>query len=366
MASDEPKTPTLTYAQRKKQNRRARKAQEATAASACNDQVVTDNKQDLCFEIRTACGNKGVGVFATHTIAAGSLIHQEAPIIVLSKSHNTVNIKEFATIYHDLSSENQARLNKLRTSIDMPNRCHTDPVISQLDLANPLHMRWLQFNSNANDTPDGCGIYDTPNAVRVGNPTETSTIWAVTLIKSGEEITICYNKEWYNFTTAERKVEIPGSGFEWTCECLLCTGPTQVRRLSDMRRKLMRHLTLLIAGKEASTVTHRLDVKAVLQKMLQQVGSWHPRASRTVALWLCVSLLDAEGGVLGGELATFYGALALSLVERRRALGLHKLPAAAQVNFEAWRKRCLDLASLAPWEKKCGPSAAFLTALKLM
>ncbi|KAK4953566.1 hypothetical protein LTR10_008164 [Elasticomyces elasticus] len=227
-------------------------------------------------------------------------------------------------------------------------------------------MRWLQFNSNANDTPDGCGIYDTPNAVRVGNPTETSTIWAVTPIKSGQEITICYNKEWYNFTTTDRKVEIPGSGFAWTCECVLCTGPIEIRRLSDMRRKLMRHLTLLIAGKEASTVTHRLDVKAVLPKMLQQVGSWHPEASRTVALWLYVALLDAEGGVLGGELATFYGALALSLVERRRALGLQKLPAAAQVNFDAWRQRCLDLAVLAPWEKNYGPSAAFLTALKKM
>ncbi|KAK3645182.1 hypothetical protein LTR56_009232 [Elasticomyces elasticus] len=196
-------------------------------------------------------------------------------------------------------------------------------------------MRWLQFNSNANDTPDGCGIYDTPNTVRVGNPTEISTIWAVTPIKRGEEKTICYNKEWYKFTASERKVEIPGSGFDWTCECGLCTGPMEIRQLSDMRRKLMRHLTLLIAGKEASTVTHGLDVETVLQKMLQQVGSWHPEASRTVSLWLYVTLLDAEGGVLGGELATFYGALTLSLVERRRALGLRKLPAAAQVNFDA-------------------------------
>ncbi|KAK5687492.1 hypothetical protein LTS10_001630 [Elasticomyces elasticus] len=346
MAPDEPRMPTRTKAQRKKDNRRARKAQE-----------------DLSFEIRTAYGDKGVGVFATRIIPAGSLIYQEDPIIVLSKSHKAVNFIEFATIYEGLTTENKARLNKLRTIIDMPNRS-TDPIIPMLDLSNPLHLRWLKFNSNAVNGPSGCGIYDTPNTVRNGTATEGYVHWAVTEIKSGKEITICYGKEWYNFTVAERKVEIPGSGFSWACECLLCTGPAEVRQLSDMRRKLMRHLTILLAGDEAHTVTHRLDVKAVLQRMLQQVGDWHPAASRTVVLWLYVNLLDAEGGVLGGELAAFYGTLAMSLVERRRALRLQKLPAAAQANFQAWRKRCIDLAALVPWNEEYGPTADLLSALK--
>lgn len=266
-----------------------------------------------CFEIRDA-GNKGVGVFATRTIPAGTLIVKETPILTFPKNNVLMTPEEVETAYAGLSKEGKKRFNALRTIIDMPNRC-TDPVLAVIDTSDPFWMIFLHFNSNACSSEVGCGVYDiicrfnhacVPDAERVGPAHEHMECRANSDILKGEEITVCYSPYLFYMTFAERCENMPEMGFKWICECQLCAGPLAERQVSDMRRRLLRHLTILTKGFDIPNVIQKLDAASVRQSMLGEMCSWNYNERNTVLIYLTATLLDAKGAVIDGEAATMY------------------------------------------------------------
>ncbi|KAK5742265.1 hypothetical protein LTR17_003506 [Elasticomyces elasticus] len=325
------------------------------------------------FEIR-AVGNRGVGVFATRTIPAGTLIVKEKPIVTFPKNSFRITGKEVEAAYANLSASSKSRFDALRTIIDMPNRSH-DKVFStpEIDLTNPRVLNRLRVNSNACSDVGGCGVYDTicrfnhackPNATRLGTRRKSMECRSIFEIQAGQEITVCYHDAVFSLTTAERQHEMPPRGYRWKCECDLCVGPADALRVSDMRRKLIRHLSILIKACDIPSVTQGLDVKAVRKSMIGQIGEENFDRYTIFCIWLMASLLDAEGALMGGDVANLYAGTANNLLCGAREDGLCKLPAAALVNFLAWRKRCFELLAVLPGGGESGPPVGLLNAIK--
>ncbi|KAK5728681.1 hypothetical protein LTR15_001820 [Elasticomyces elasticus] len=328
-----------------------------------------------CFEIR-AVGNRGVGVFATRTIPAGTLIVKEKPIITFSKNSFKITGEEVELGYADLSASSKSRFDALRTIIDMPNRSH-DKVFStpEIDLTNPRVLNRLRVNSNACSDDGGCGVYDTtcrfnhackPNATRLGTGRKSMECWSISKIQAGQEITVCYHDAVFSLTATERQQEMPLWGYRWKCECDLCTGPADELRVSDMRRKLIRHLHILFNGADLPVIHNKLSAHAVKKSMIAQIGLKDISDCTIPCMWMMATLLDTEGAVLGGEVANHYAEIANQLLNGSRRKGIYKLPAAERVNFLAWRKRCFELFALLPGGGENGPPVGLLNAIRFI
>ncbi|KAK5742819.1 hypothetical protein LTR17_003067 [Elasticomyces elasticus] len=325
-----------------------------------------------CCEIR-AVGNRGVGVFATRTIPAGTLIIKEKPIVTFPKHNLDVELEDVATAYDKLTDADKTRYDALRTIIDMPNRSHDDIFSTpEIDLTNPRVLTFLRFNSNACGGDVGCGVYDTfnhackPNATRLGTGRKSMECWSISEIQARQEITVCYHDALFSLTAAERQQEMPLWGYRWKCECDLCAGPADKLRVSDMRRKLIRHLHVLFNGADLPVTHNKLSAKAVKKSMIAQIGLKDISDCTIPCMWMMATLLDTEGAVLGGEVAKHYAEIANQLLNGSRRKGIYKLPAPERVNFLAWRKRCFELFALLPGGGENGPPVGLLNAIRFI
>jgi hypothetical protein len=95
-------------------------------------------------------------------------------------------------------------------------------------------------------------------------------------IRTGEELCFSYTKSVACMTTAERqKYFSVGGGIDaFICRCATCTAPDPIRRLSGLRRSVMRYLLYLVTGHDL------LDVPAKIHRLTKdKSGSklyhWH-------------------------------------------------------------------------------------------
>ncbi|KAK5678307.1 hypothetical protein LTS10_009479 [Elasticomyces elasticus] len=304
---------------------------------------------EKCYEIRDA-GFKGVGVFATRLLPAGTLITTEKPIL---------------TFFQDpISPEDVTKALASRASriYGQPNRAK-GPLPHASIKRNQECMNYMRVNSNLVPDEDTSNAYDEMcrfnhsckvNARRYGVPSVNIGMQcrAVSEIQEGEEITVCYSVDLYCMTAAERKAAMPMMGYFWECECYICRGPPAQRLASDMRRHLIRLVKILMLGRDLSLGpgVKKLDVQAIRSAAFQKTAHWNEDARSTIYLFLAAALLDAEGAVTD-EVTTMYGQAALTLGRRAYKLGLARLPAPVLLNIMAWWTRAEELVALSPGSK---------------
>ncbi|KAK5741361.1 hypothetical protein LTR17_004068 [Elasticomyces elasticus] len=309
---------------------------------------------EKCYEIRDA-GFKGVGVFATRLLPAGTLITTEKPILTFFQ--DCISPEDVTKALASRSMINKQRFANLRTAFDMPNRAK-GPLPHASIKRNQEAMNYMRVNSNSIPDQDTSNVYDEMcrfnhsckvNARRYGVPSVDIGMQcrAVSDIQEGEEITVCYSVDLYCMTAAERKVAMPMMGYFWKCECYICQGPPAQRVVSDMRRRLLRLVKILMLGHDLSLGpgVKKLDVQAIRSAAFQKTARWNEDARKTIYLFLTAALLDAEGAVTD-EVTTMYGQAALLLASRADKSGLVRLPAPVLLNIMAWRTRAEELVAL--------------------
>ncbi|KAK3621887.1 hypothetical protein LTR56_013405 [Elasticomyces elasticus] len=314
---------------------------------------------EKCYEIRDA-GSKGVGVFATRLIPAGTLITTEKPILTFFQ--NPISPEDVTKALASRSMTDKQRFANLRTAFDMPNRAK-GPLPHASIKRSQEAMNYMRVNSNSIPDKDTSNVYDEMcrfnhsckvNAHRYGVPSVDVGMQcrAVSDIQEGEEITVCYSVDLYCMTAAERKAAMPMMGYFWECECNICQGPPAQRLVSDMRRRLIRLVKILMLGRDISLGpgVNKLDVQAIRSAAFQKTAQWNEDVRNTIYLFLTATLLDAEGAAMD-EVSTMYGQAALTLACHADKVGLARLPAPVLLNIMAWRKRAEELVALSPGSK---------------
>ncbi|KAK5739017.1 hypothetical protein LTR17_005535 [Elasticomyces elasticus] len=311
-----------------------------------------------CYEIRDA-GSKGVGLFATRHIRAGTLILSELPIVTFDKHLDSVSSEEISTAVARLSIVDKQRWAELRTVVDIPNHRYRPNDKYTKDE--------LKFLLNNYYDHGSCGIWNLccrlnfscqPNTCIMGDP-DRLEIFATADIKQNEEMTNThFNHAAYFMTTAERRKYI-AKGFAWNCECNLCKAPAVERNLSDMRRRLAAHIMVFLgedASQKVKLEQFDLTRQTVKEAMQAQTSHWGITSRATLCWALLAALLDADGIVMEGFVSKAYAEAARTLIERALGSGLDELPAPALVLYRSWWKRSSELATLLPENSERGLS----------
>ncbi|KAK5690813.1 hypothetical protein LTR97_011974 [Elasticomyces elasticus] len=309
-----------------------------------------------CYELRDA-GSKGVGLFATRHIPAGTLILSELPIVTFDKHLDSVSSEEISAAVDRLSIADKQRWAELRTVVDIPNH-----VYHPNDKYTKDELKFLLNNYNDHSS---CGIWNLccrlnfscqPNTRIMGNP-DRLEIFATADIKQNDEMTNThFNHAAYFMTTAERRKYIT-KGFAWNCECNLCKAPAVERNLSDMRRRLAAHIMVFLgedASQKVKLEQFDLTRRTVGEAMRAQTSHLGPTSRATVCWVLLAASLDADGIVMEGFVSKAYAEAARTLIERALGSGLDELPAPALVLYRSWWKRFSELATLLPGDSERG------------
>ncbi|KAK5678308.1 hypothetical protein LTS10_009480 [Elasticomyces elasticus] len=140
-----------------------------------------------CYEVRDA-GRKGVGLFATRHISAGTLILHEMPIIVFRKSEEAVTPNDLAEAVAGLSGHAKKRWARLRTVADVPNHANSQ-CLREFDISHPLVQNTFKLNMNVFGNERQCGVYNLgctvnfshkPNTRILGTSDIGMKVWAIT------------------------------------------------------------------------------------------------------------------------------------------------------------------------------------------
>ncbi|KAJ5963422.1 uncharacterized protein N7479_003298 [Penicillium vulpinum] len=243
------------------------------------------------FELRPSPG-KGWGAFATRRIARGSRILSEKPIFIIRRPHTeitddhvTIAFKKLLPkqkaqflLLHDNGAKRFTSMNEAfaENSFNIANSDRNEPEAHGLF---PLHSR---FNHSC-----------IPNA-KIPNVTgEVISSFATKDIHAGEEINFCYNTDFECRTRYERH-----QALRFTCQCMACLPGTSFRRLSDIRRRLIRGLQYLTRGVDLDRngqkqTSHPIIVDSKLRMMAETFSI--PLSSRWIYALLTIFFLEEEG-----------------------------------------------------------------------
>ena len=298
---------------------------------------------DSCYEIRPAPG-KGLGVFATKFIPAGTLILSENALFIIKKPSDFITEQDVVLGYNKLSADEKRIFDQMRDSK------------AEAGL-NPFNFKSGRFHANKfavnhERTSFGCFPVSSrfnhsclPNTVGSGDDIKQhQQCRAINNIQPGEELTTYYFEECQFMTTEERTKEMPMTGHVQKCVCELCSRPAGARLVSDMRRFLLRQLIYMVHGCDLRSVTSTMTAKAIenanwRRENLKEVGA-------TLHMFLIGKLCDAEGVVGGNIPFSVYGSAAHLVIRRARQLGLCRLTKPALENVRVWTKRSKDLLTL--------------------
>jgi hypothetical protein len=182
------------------------------------------------FRIADAPG-KGVGVFATRNIAAGTMVLSKKPIVVASSRSGNPN-RDIVQQLQDETADDKLAF------FALANEFADDEIESALGI----------FRTNAMPLGAGsltggvflqCSRFDhacTSNAAYSWNEdVEAERIISLREITEDEEITVCYiSEEQWRLPRAQRKGLILKE-HKFICECSRCTSGINLRKKSDKR-----------------------------------------------------------------------------------------------------------------------------------
>ncbi|KAF2692153.1 SET domain-containing protein [Lentithecium fluviatile CBS 122367] len=241
----------------------------------------------------------GLGAFATHDLATGSIILREAPVIRISRpSHLKGSGYPIAEVTRVVREE----YTKLPPAAQ-------DEVLSLTYHAKPGEVASLNndplgviFRTNAYNTGDGFGLF--PKIARINHSCRPNAgyywsealqkriIYATREIAEGEEITVSYIP--LTLPQSERQHRLNRYGF--TCTCSACTLPPPSLALSDTRRRdigtalsaFSTQLNLTISSSPSALRKARKNAKSSLElaKLVEGEGlaDYLPEVCRIVAI----------------------------------------------------------------------------------
>jgi hypothetical protein len=208
-----------------------------------NIEAPLTNLTELLFELVISHG-KGLGLFATRSIARGTRIVEEVPLLAVPpRKGSTVNLSHLETALRALNHEQQDKLFELHRDRNNSlahhlGASHGEKVIVALAIfkANSVAM--------GEDGVYGSGVFEhysrinhacNPNVHNSYNPTlQKLTVHAVRQINKGEGILTSYIGGTCR-KRQQRQLDLDNWDFECGCKC--CTGPKAAD--SERRRKRM-------------------------------------------------------------------------------------------------------------------------------
>lgn len=252
----------------------------------------------LLYEIRDT-PNKGKGMFATSTIAPGTLIVSEAPLFRIPDSDRLVECKETFTQYI-IAALKGLKKDQQRAFLSLSNDYKGEPGVHPF-----VGIAWTNPTIVLDAETQQGGFFLTtsrvnhsclPNAARFWDPTtQRANLHALQNMSENEEITIddMDDTDWMRPRDERRK--IIDDEYHFSCLCSLCTSSEEIVAASDKRRVQIGNLHTVLEHRE----TLRLDPALALSycketlDLLQQEGEaefrlrgfpiyWH--ASRICAM----------------------------------------------------------------------------------
>ncbi|KAK4610197.1 SET domain-containing protein 5 [Fulvia fulva] len=190
---------------------------------------------------------KGYGLLATNDISPGTVIFQEGPIMRIDKPGSLLTEDDVSAAFDKLSTSEQEAIMALNED-------------KKLDRSRLMGI----FKSNTFGNNDACWIHPTicrinhscvPNTVTATDPCcigDEVQVFAEKPIKAGEEITLSYNHQLYEITTARQRAVLLQRQYGFACDCPACAEGSAFRTLSDQRRLLIKELRQSLNGLQTS------------------------------------------------------------------------------------------------------------------
>ncbi|EME44688.1 hypothetical protein DOTSEDRAFT_129271, partial [Dothistroma septosporum NZE10] len=190
---------------------------------------------------------KGYGLLATKDISPGTVIFQEAPVMKINKPGSLLKEEDVSKAFEKLSTSEKETIMALSED-------------KKLDRSTLMGI----FKSNTFGDNDGCWLHPTicrinhscvPNTVTTTDECcigDQVQVFAEKPIKAGEEITVSYNHQLYEITTARQRSVLLQRQYGFTCDCPACAENSPFRTLSDQRRLLIKELRQSLNGLKTS------------------------------------------------------------------------------------------------------------------
>ncbi|KAM5349503.1 hypothetical protein ACJ41O_006008 [Fusarium nematophilum] len=254
--------------------------------------------QSAPFELRTSPG-KGWGAFATTEISKGTVIFREKALFVIQKHHTQITERDLWLAFQQLSPAQKQQFSLLRYNSSQEFCSFREAMAeNSFQLATP-------HDSSQGNTHAAHGLYllqsrfnhsCLPNS-KVPMPltdTVDDVIKSVAArdIEAGEEITICYDRDFETKTRQERH-----EALRFVCDCKACHLGTGFQQLSDIRRQFIRGLRYLLDGFDLDRQRHQPGCSIITDGHLKHAAENYtiPVSSRLVYLLLIIVLVEEEG-----------------------------------------------------------------------
>lgn len=243
---------------------------------------------DVPFELRPSHG-KGWGAFATRKITPGDLIFEERPLFAIRKPLKHITEFDVRAGFQRLSPHKKQQFlclldNGTRPFTSMEKAFKENCFcLAAHPLAHGLFVILSRFNNSCipNCKTPHEGLYK-----------EQLQVYATRVIMPGEELTICYLPDLELRTAGERTQRL-----RFQCHCKACSSGTSFKRISDMRRTLLRGLHYLTHGEDVDGLRPVSERPILNDPQVRRAAEELriPLSTRLIAHVLRGFLLEEEG-----------------------------------------------------------------------
>lgn len=193
------------------------------------------------FIIKTSPG-KGLAVFASRELIGGEQILSDRPVAMIRKAPHDMTEGDVTKAFKNLSRDEQNAFLELhegsRPFKSKLSRIYRSNCFLWEEKAGPaacIAVRISRFNHSC-----------IPNAVWKQEKGYLR-VYALTPIRKGQEISICYNDN-FTYMTGDQRMNFHEYVYGFTCSCKACKLDTKFSRASDNRRKEMGSLYFRMQG----------------------------------------------------------------------------------------------------------------------
>ncbi|GIZ43525.1 hypothetical protein CKM354_000674900 [Cercospora kikuchii] len=283
------------------------------------------------YEIRNA-GRKGRGAFALRNISAGTRILIDHPLFVIEKDEKDIRVDDILSKLSALSPTARRHFESLPfapqynaapTDMQHYGRFHLNNF-SMLGTAWGCFVHASRFN---NSCLPNCTISQTKNG--------GLQIFVARSVSQGEELTFAYAQTLQYMTTDERQELLRHLLDGSACICELCSLPADQRVLSDMRRKIIRHLAFILrdgtdleGGAPGQVTSSSFCPHPTFENLSEPAGYF-------------VALAEAEG--IGGLWVWNVYAKGVGELLKHFRTRTRQLPASVLRTMGTWMRRACDM-----------------------
>jgi hypothetical protein len=290
------------------------------------------------YDIRPSPG-KGNGAFALKDIAAGTRILVDQALFITNQPMPHVKEQDVRKLVSQL--EAPARKQFLALPLDSLNCNVSEELIHSAKFySNMFQIRGEPLAGcfcHASRFNNSCA----PNCAITTTSRRQQQCRTIKDVLAGDELTFAYKEDYLMMPTKDRQEDMAMSGFR--CQCNLCSLPAKERLLSDMRRRLMRHLAFTWRGKDLISVPANIDSGYV-----RRYGHYLARQKQYGYTWpmiLQAKLAEAEGIICKATRFAYCQAIGV-VVSHAKARKLRCLPCSSLMSVRDWSRRAQSMQRL--------------------